>query len=238
MAKRAEAGAMTEAADDAAPRQRNKRGEGGRLRALLVEAAQGILDETGTESAITIRAVTRRAGVAPQSFYLQFASLDDLLLALYEAGFEHLHAALASAVEYRPDPAARLSELAHAYIAYALEHRGEYRSLMGSIGQQHAEWHEEELPGMATLSLLREGLIARHPLSATDFGELTTATTLLWTHLHGTAILLIDRPSFPWPPIDELIEGVVLTATLGIPTARDRGDRGDRGDRTAAKDQR
>lgn len=190
-------------------RQRNKRGEGGKLREMILEAARSILEETGTESAITIRAVTRRAGIAPQSFYLQFGSLSELLLAQYEAGFVELHAALVSAVEGAQDPSERLSFLARAYIAYAIEHPGAYRSLMGTIGQPHTEWRQDDLPGMKTFALLRDAIPARHGDGSTDATDLHTTATLLWTHLHGTAILLIDRPTFPWPELDELIERIV-----------------------------
>ncbi|MEK8172669.1 TetR-like C-terminal domain-containing protein [Streptomyces sp. M19] len=52
--------------DDAStqPRVRNRRGQGGRLREEIVTAAVGLLDETGEESAITLRSVARRVGIA------------------------------------------------------------------------------------------------------------------------------------------------------------------------------
>lgn len=53
-------------------------------RARLIEAALGLLDTEGT-SAVTIRAVTRTAGVSPRLFYESFADRDALLFALWSA---------------------------------------------------------------------------------------------------------------------------------------------------------
>jgi AcrR family transcriptional regulator len=60
-------------------RRRNRRGEGSKLRDELIGAARELLRSASNESDVSIRAVTRAAGAAPQSFYLQFASIDELL---------------------------------------------------------------------------------------------------------------------------------------------------------------
>jgi AcrR family transcriptional regulator len=67
------------APETGARRARNRRGEGARLRNELVTAARQLLMTAERESDLSIRAVTRAAGAAPQSFYLQFGSLDELL---------------------------------------------------------------------------------------------------------------------------------------------------------------
>ena len=45
-------------------RQRNRRGEGDRLREEIITAASQIIGETGDDSALTLRAVARRIGIA------------------------------------------------------------------------------------------------------------------------------------------------------------------------------
>ena len=47
-----------------APRTRNRRGEGNRLRDEIVTAAVELLDETGDEGTVTLRSVARRVGIA------------------------------------------------------------------------------------------------------------------------------------------------------------------------------
>src|SRR5881392_582343 len=101
---------------DARPRRvRNRRGQGTRLRDELIEAARQLLMTAERESDLSIRAVTRTAGTAPQSFYLQFQSLDELLYAVYEIEYGQLCEAMAHAAGQAPDPAARLLAVCHAY---------------------------------------------------------------------------------------------------------------------------
>ena len=100
-------------------RPRNRRGEGTRLRDELIQAATQVLVTAERESDLSIRAVTRAAGTAPQSFYLQFANLNELLYELYAIEYGHLREAMATAASAAPDPAARLRAVAHAYCHYA-----------------------------------------------------------------------------------------------------------------------
>jgi AcrR family transcriptional regulator len=191
-------------------RSRNKRGEGAKLGEMILAAAQSLLEESGDESAVTIRAIARRARIAPQSFYLQFESLDALLFALYRQAFEGLHAALLDAHLSRSDPTGRLQAISEAYVEFALQNPGSYRALMSSRGAVHPGWNPDELPGARTFALLREGIAALQE-QGDNSTSLHLATTLLWTQLHGIAILMIDRPTFPWPDSRELIRTALMS---------------------------
>jgi AcrR family transcriptional regulator len=186
-------------------RQRNKRGEGTKLHQMILDAARAILEESGAESAITIRAVTRRAGIAPQSFYLQFPSLGSLLFEMYGTAFRSLHQALVSAAPDSATPTARLAAVSRAYIDFALENPGRYRALMSSQGALHDDWDPAELPGAETFAFLHEAVGAAGDARSSGADEVHVRTTLLWTQLHGIAILMMDRPTFPWPSIDTLL---------------------------------
>jgi AcrR family transcriptional regulator len=192
-------------------RQRNRRGEGDKLRSMIIDSAIQILDETGLESSVTIRGVTRHAGIAPQSFYLQFASLSDLLFALYSTGFEELHDSLTRAESGIQDPAERFEALCRTYLEFALVHAGLYRTLTGTVGQLHTEWNAEELPGAAVIALLRDAILNLSPELAEDQAQLRLRTALLMTQLHGMASLMANRPTFPWPPVDAMIARVIAT---------------------------
>ena len=41
----------------------------------------------------------------------------------------------------------------------------------------------------------------------------------LWAGAHGIASLLIAKPDFPWPPVEELVEGTVRALGLGLAAA-------------------
>jgi hypothetical protein len=55
-----------QAAQTAPPQaqRRNQRGEGGRLREEIITAASQMIGETGDDTALTVRGVARRVGIA------------------------------------------------------------------------------------------------------------------------------------------------------------------------------
>jgi AcrR family transcriptional regulator len=48
-------------------RARNRRGEGSKLRADILAAATRLLEQTGSEEAVTLRAVARQVGISAPS---------------------------------------------------------------------------------------------------------------------------------------------------------------------------
>ncbi len=41
----------------------------------------------------------------------------------------------------------------------------------------------------------------------------------LWAATHGVAALLVAKPSFPWPPVEEFVDATVRMAGLGLVAA-------------------
>lgn len=197
-----------------ARRTPNRRGEGARLREELISAASELLAELPGGEALSLRAVARRVNVAPQSVYLHFPDRKTLLSAVYEARFADLTATLAAAVEQtegpvlpEPDKAhARVRSLCAAYCRYAEAHPGHYRVLFGTAGTPG--WEPRQLPRMPALRLLDDAVRACQPDQAPGQTPLH-ATICLWAALHGLVTLRRDRPSFPWPNLDELIDCLI-----------------------------
>ena len=46
---------------------------------------------------------------------------------------------------------------------------------------------------------------------AADDAELVSVG--LWALVHGVTSLLVSRPTFPWPPVDELVDHVCSAST-------------------------
>ncbi|MRH89145.1 TetR family transcriptional regulator [Nocardia sp. SYP-A9097] len=186
-------------------RSRNRRGEGARLRDELVSAASTLLEDLDGQEALSLRAVARAAGIAPQSVYLHFNDRRELLTAVYQVRFGELHAALATARDAVPKDAAaeRLSAICHAYIDYGTRNPGHYRVLFGTAGTPGWEPTEGQLPGLPTIQLLIE--------AAADCGSTDPNATAvcLWAAMHGLITLRQDRPSFPWPPLETLVRTMV-----------------------------
>jgi AcrR family transcriptional regulator len=190
-------------------RKANRRGEGERLRAELVEAACRLLERLDGEESLSLRAVTREAGVAPQSFYLHFPDKQALMRAVYEARYAELTAEMRAALadlDGTTPPTGRVGAIARAYCRFGLTHPGQYRVLFGTVGTPG--WDPETLPGLVTFQLFRDE-VAR--CVASDADEITVC---LWVFLHGLVTLRVSRPSFAWPPVEDLIDRTV-TAYVG-----------------------
>jgi AcrR family transcriptional regulator len=189
----------------ASQRTRNPRGAGARLRDDLVRAADTLVESGIGESELSLRAVAREAGVAPQSVYLHFADKRALMSALYELRFGELIDVLDTAGREISDPRARLRAYAGAYAAYAQEHPGHYRVLFGTAGTPG--WEPQDMVGMRAFGMLRDAIAE----CRTDAPDAITAS--FWAGLHGTVMLRRDRPSFPWPPLEQMLDVLVADHT-------------------------
>ena len=179
-------------------RPRNPRGEGGRLREQLVQAAAEALDEVGDASRLSVRAIARRAGVSPTALYLHFADRDSLVAAAVDAGFAAFNSALFTAARDESDPFASLEAMSLAYLAFADRQPALYAVLfsarrpLGPDPPDHVGVVRDE--GLAGLvALLRE---CDPALDGSEARELAIA---VWSSLHGFAILRAARPQLGWP---------------------------------------
>ncbi|MFE3102477.1 TetR/AcrR family transcriptional regulator [Nocardia tengchongensis] len=194
---------MTE--PSATTRNRNRRGQGSRLRDELVTAASGLLEDLDGQEALSLRAVARAARVAPQSVYLHFADKRELLTAVYRLRFGELRTALETTLEPLPETATaeRLSALCHAFVDYGVSHPGHYRVLFGTAGTPGWEPTEGQLPGLPTMDLLVD------TAAAAGAPDPAATAQCLWAGMHGLITLRQDRPSFPWLPLDRLVDALV-----------------------------
>ncbi|WP_063036484.1 TetR/AcrR family transcriptional regulator [Nocardia pseudovaccinii] len=182
-------------------RNRNRRGEGGRLRAELVAAASRLLETLDGQESLSLRAVARAAGIAPQSVYLHFADRQELLTAVYEVRFAELRAALS--VASSADGTTRLTEICRAYCEYGLRNPGHYRVLFGTAGTPGWEPADARMPGLPLFRLLAE------TAESCGSADPTATATCLWAAMHGLITLRQDRPSFPWLDLDILLDTLV-----------------------------
>jgi AcrR family transcriptional regulator len=190
-------------------RTRNRRGEGTRLRSELIEAARALLTTAAQESDVSIRAVTRAAGTAPQSFYLQFANLDELLQEVYRLEFGLQQEVLAAAAASDPDPVAALRAVCRAYCDYAQQYPGRYRAMTALRGRAHDALEPAQFPGMPSFAMAVATVGAALAAAGRHDADPGAAAASLWAWLHGVIILRADRPAFPWPPLDDMLDTIV-----------------------------
>lgn len=193
-------------------RIRNPRGQGTRLRGELVAAAAALLEESGSEEAVTVRGVARRAGVTAPSVYGHFEGSGQLLQAVVDRAFGELEQAL---VTHDSD----LRGLCAAYLDFARARPSTYRVMFGrhrrdGTPEMTDRRELEELGGGEAFGLLVRA-VARDAAATGESPGVELLATRLWVGLHGYASLRASVPAFPWPP-----ENVMLDLLLGVPAPR------------------
>ena len=121
------------------PRKRAARGQGAALHGEVLAAAMDLLAETGSEEAVSLRAVAKRVGVSVPSIYLHFADKQALLDAVCEEVFEKLFLALKEGTADATDSFAALRRQGSAYVRFALETPDPYRSVLRSPSTEQPE---------------------------------------------------------------------------------------------------
>lgn len=195
---------MTAGTSRVPARRRNRRGDGERLRADIVEAAERLLTTQPVES-LSLRAVAREVGVTAPALYLHFADRRELVWAVLVHQFGALTAATSAATAGSTDPVDRLRRWCLAYCRFGSERQGHYRVMFESWNAERVDLPLTELPGHA----LRQSLIAAIAACGTPADDVDELATLVWAGLHGLVSLRINKPSFPWPPIDHLVDGLL-----------------------------
>ena len=187
-------------------RQPNRRGKGEQLREDLIGAAMALIEAKQGEQ-LTLRGIARHVGIAATSVYLHYPDVDHLLAAVVERGFARLTEATSEAAASLTDPAEELRARCRAYCHFALEHADLYLIMFQAdlpsamIGDDPAA-----TPGRRSFENLvkvvrrciEDGLSPPHD-------DPFRLASLIWTAKHGIVLARISRPTFPWTPIDALV---------------------------------
>jgi AcrR family transcriptional regulator len=200
-------------------RRRSPRGQGATLREDLLRAAMDLLAEGGSEDALTMRAVATRVGVSVPSVYLHFADKQALLDAVCEEVFEALHVAMRSAEEGAPHAFEALRRQGVAYVDFALANPEHYRIVMMRSHPRGADGPAGAPTDLAIAGGAFGHLVATVAacIEARVFsGDPLAMALRLWAAAHGIAALLVAKPYFPWPPVEQLVDDTVRMAGLGL----------------------
>jgi AcrR family transcriptional regulator len=155
----------------------------GDLRAACVRAAMELLEEGG-ETALSLRAVARRAGVSPAAPYRHYADREALVSAVAAVGYRELAERLAAA-HPSPSTPAQLASVAIAYVQFALERPALFRIMFGEPCDRD---NDERVAATAAVSLYVREIVQRSFPQA-DADALATA---IWALVHGLALLHLD----------------------------------------------
>lgn len=196
-----------------ARRARAPRGSGDLLRDEILDAATGLLLDTGHVRSVSIREVARRVGVTPPSIYLHFVDKDALLDAVCSRYFEKLDAQMQRMAAQYTSPVEVLRAQGLAYIQFAtgtpelyrIATMGEWRSgrdidvTLDSSAFQHLR---------ATVqALVDSGIHLQH--------DATTVALELWSAAHGVAAMLISKPHLPFGDAEAFADRVLCSVFCG-----------------------
>ena len=207
----------TEPASRKAPRRRNPRGQGERLRDDIIEAASRLLADPAAPP-LTLRAVAREAGVAATSVYLHFDDIQSLVLAVADRRFGELVQLQEDVQKQDASPCQRVRVGCLAYCEFGLTYQGHYQVMFASPLPLPEDMAPEQFPGRKAFQQLVEAIAACIGVDPEDQRASFTAQ-LIWQQLHGIVSLRISRPRFPWPPLAETVSEAVDRLLAG---ARDR----------------
>lgn len=201
----------TVSAAEVEPRQRNPRGAGRALRGEILSAAREMLIQDGYETAVTLRSVARRVGIAPQSIYPHFAGPEEIVQAVAVGTFAELGRFIAEAKMGIEPPRDRLLAGCRAYMRFGVDNPNLYgllfrrnRLLRGQeAGPTTVDEPDERSPDAGPFAYLMDGVrqcIADGSSGATSV--LSTAVQL-WAAMHGLVLLRGNDYQFPWPDLTE-----------------------------------
>jgi AcrR family transcriptional regulator len=186
----------------------------GDLRAACLRAAMELLEEDGA-TALSLRAVARRAGVSPGAPYRHYADRDALISAVAAVGYRELAAHLAAA-HPAPSTPDDLAAVAVAYVDFALARPALFRVMFSEPCDPGSP---ERVAATTAISGYVAGIV-RQSFPGADVEALSTA---VWALVHGLAFLHLDGKldtSTPAVVADRVRAAVhaVLTASSVVST--------------------
>ena len=170
----------------------------GDLRRALLDAAVHVVQRDGV-AALSLHALSKKAGVSSGAPYHHFESREQLLAAIAVEGYERLAAAMkvgADAAAARPrvgetSAQAHLRGLGRGYVRFALEHPGHFRvmfrpELKGQLTD------EQRAIGAVSFGMLSSAIVRCQEERTIPAGDPRRFVLLAWSAVHGASVLWID----------------------------------------------
>jgi AcrR family transcriptional regulator len=181
----------------------------GDLRAACVRAAVDLLEE-GDETALSLRAVARRAGVSPAAPYRHYADREALVSAVAAVGYLDLAERLRAA-HPSPSTSEQLASVAVAYVQFAIDRPALFRIMFSEPCDRD---NDDRVAATAAVSLYLRGIVER----AFPQADAEALATAIWALVHGLAFLHLDgkldasSPTVVAARVSAAIEAMLTTA--------------------------
>ena len=203
-------------------RPRARKGEGPRLRAEILDAAEKLLLRLGSSEAVSIRMVADAVGVTPPSIYRHFPDKDTLIYEVCNRHFIELDAEIAAAVAGIDDPVDDLAARGRAYLDFGMANPEPYRVMfmtrpeIAPVERQQM-WLEESPTVLGLVDSVQRCIDAGRLRPGHDDAFLISVG--MWARVHGLTSLVVSKP-FLFPDdrdqLESFLAGYMDTCLRGI----------------------
>lgn len=169
----------------------------GDLRNTLIRAGVELIAESGA-SGLDLRKVARKAGVSHAAPYRHFADKQTLIAAICEEGFNQLWHEMDQAVlTADSSPHEQLRSMGHAYVQFALKNSWLVREMFSGLTIEREAYPTLYQVSKKLFGLIENVVITGQSMSKIKVGSSEELTCVIWSMMHGTAILIIENQMKP-----------------------------------------
>lgn len=170
----------------------------GDLRNALIQAGLELLAEEGARE-LDLRKVARRAGVSHAAPYRHFADKQALIAAINEEGFHRLAERIQTTLRETPDePFEQLLGVARAYVGFARENPWLMREMFSGLTIEREIFTDLQAASKSVYHFYVEVVRRGQERGKVAEGDPTALAGVLWSVLHGLAMLIIENQMRPY----------------------------------------
>ncbi|GHO48333.1 TetR/AcrR family transcriptional regulator [Ktedonospora formicarum] len=178
----------------------------GNLRNALIQAGLELLSEGGA-AALDLRKVARRVGVSQAAPYSHFADKQALIASITEEGFHRLAKRIQNALEEASaDTLGQLQALARAYVSFAQENPWLMREMFSGLAIDRNLYPTLIASTHDVLKMFMRAIKHGQETNTIVKGDIGELGAVLWSLLHGIAILIIEKQTSPYTDDPESVE--------------------------------
>jgi AcrR family transcriptional regulator len=178
--------------------QRPKSYHHGDLRNALIQAGLELLAEGGVQE-LDLRKVARRAGVSHAAPYRHFADKQALIAAITEEGFRLLAEQIQATLSEVPDePFEQLLGIARTYVHFAKTHPWLMREMFSGLTIERETFMSLQIAYKAVYRLYTDVIRRGQEKGTFVDGDPGALAGVLWSMLHGLAMLIIENQMRPY----------------------------------------
>ena len=195
-----------------------------------MSGALALIERTGSDEAVTLRAVAREVGIAAPSIYAHFPDRDAIVMAVVVRIFDELTEAIEAGAEAGgPGSGCRLvaglrgvrglrARATRPATACCSPGGGRQRRTTASRSRSAPDGRPVLEFGAESFALLVQDIEDCVSAGVSASTDVVADATAVWVALHGTVTLRTALPGFPWPGLAPQLRHEVLA--LARVTAR------------------